>query len=249
MAPDEVRVWVAPLDVGDCPLGELEADLSTGERERASRLRFERDRHRFVAAHAFLRRVLAHSLGCAAPAVPIVRGAGGKPELASTRSGSRATLRFNLAHSGELVVCATALEREVGIDVERVRPVRGLDGLARRVLSEREQAAFRARSGGQADEAFLTAWTRKEAVLKARGEGLGCEPASVEVAFGPGEPARLLAVAGEPGAELRWTLQALDAGPGHVAAVAAEGDGWLVRRRFCAGAPDVPVVATVSGFS
>jgi 4'-phosphopantetheinyl transferase len=144
-------------------------------------------------------------------------------------------------------VCALALDREVGIDVERVRG--GLDGLVPRVLSEREREALRAWPGEQAGEAFLAAWTRKEAFLKARGEGLGRDPASVEVSLGPGEPARLLAVAGEPGAERRWTLEAVDVGPGYVAAVAAEGAGWAVHRRFCTAAPGLPALAAVSGVS
>jgi 4'-phosphopantetheinyl transferase len=219
---DEVHVWVARLDGVDA---RLEADLSTEEQERASRLRFERDRGHFVAAHSFLRRVLAHYLGCAPRAVPIRAGANGKPELVSP-----ATVRFNLAHSHEVAVCALAVDREVGIDVERVRRVRDLDALARRVLSEREQAALCALNGELAEEAFYAAWTRKEAVLKASGEGLGREPAGVEVSFEPEGPARLLAVAGEPGAERRWTVQAFDAAPGYVAAVAAEGDAWVVRR-------------------
>jgi 4'-phosphopantetheinyl transferase len=223
---DEVHVWLARLDVGDAWVTRLEADLSPDERERASRLRFERDRRRFVAAHAFLRRVLAQHVGCAPHAVPIERGANGKPELAPPDS----TVRFNLAHSHELAVCALAVYRAVGIDVEHVRGLHELEGLGRRVLSERERATLRAWEGELADEAFLTAWTRKEAVLKARGEGLGREPAGVEVAFGPAEPARLLAVAGEPGGERRWTVQTVDAGPGYVAAVAAAGDGWVVRR-------------------
>jgi 4'-phosphopantetheinyl transferase len=203
LPPDEVHVWIAALEAGGPA-----AELSREERERASRLRFERDQRRFVAAHAFLRRVLAHYLECAPRAVSIGRGANGKPQLAAPGS----SVRFNLAHSGEVAVCAVARDREVGVDVERVRPLRDLDALAGRVLSEREQALFRA-SGGE--EAFFTAWTRKEAVLKARGEGLDREPATVDVS-------------GDPEG---WTVQAVDVGTGYVAAVAAEGHGWVVRRR------------------
>jgi 4'-phosphopantetheinyl transferase len=232
IAQDEVRVWVAALDVGDDRLADLEADLSPDELERASRLGFEEDRRRFVAAHGFLRRVLAHHLGCVPKAVLFRAGANGKPELVRPGSSDRAGLRFNLAYSSNLAVCALALDREVGVDVERVREVPGLDLLASRVLSEREQEALRAWDSELAGQTFLTAWTLKEAVLKARGEGLGREPVDVEVSLEPAGTARLLAIAGEPGAERRWTLQALDAGPGYVAAVAAEGDGWFVRRQL-----------------
>lgn len=198
--------------------------MSEEERERASRLRFEAHRRRFVAAHGFLRGVLARHLGCAPNAVGIVSD--GKPRLAAD-----AALRFNLAHSDAFAICAVALEREVGVDIERVRRLGDADRLARSVLSERERSELVRWGATRIDEAFLTAWTRKEAVLKARGEGLGRDPATVEVVLDPDRPAGLLAIVGEPGAESRWTLRAFDAAPGYVAAVAGQGAGWRVRPR------------------
>lgn len=140
-------------------------------------------------------------------------------------------LRFNLAHSHELAACAVAADREVGIDVEALQGVAEA-GLARRILSEREHAVFRALEAEVAEAALLAAWTRKEAVLKARGEGLRREPAEVEVSFEPERPARVIAIAGDPGAELRWSVQELDVGTGYIGAVAAEGEDWVVRRRI-----------------
>lgn len=235
----EVQVWLARLDVDDARLRRLAADLSPEELERASRLRFEQDRSRFVAAHAFLRRVLARRLGCSPREVAFRRGATGKPELVPRASARLSELRFNLAHSHDLAACALALDREVGIDVERIREVPGLDDLVRKVLSHREQAALRAWDGEHAAEAFLTAWTRKEAVLKARGEGLTREPRGVEISLDAHGPARLLAVVGDPGAEQRWAVHAVDAGSEYVAAVAAAGDDWLVRRIWDSGLADL----------
>ena len=212
-----IDVWVAGLDVADGVLAGLEADLSQEELERASRLRFEEHRRRFVAAHGFLRRVLARRLGCAPDEVAFAVGPNGKPRLAV---GS--ALRFNLAHSDGLAVCAVADEREVGVDVERVRRVGDVDRLAHTVLSKRELAELARWGPDRVDEGFLTAWTRKEAVLKARGEGLGRDLATVEVSLDPAAPASLLEIVGEPGTENRWSLHALEAAPGYVAAVAGE---------------------------
>lgn len=235
LARAEVAVWIATLSDHEDFLPRLEETLSDTERERASRLRFEELRRRFVVAHAFLRSVLAGYARCAPEAVRVVPGPHGKPELAAATDRRGASLRFNLSHSEDVAACAVALEREVGIDVERVRDLWQVDGLARTVLTEREQSQLGSWGRERASEAFVTAWTRKEAVLKARGEGLGRDPAAVEVSLDPDAPPRLLAVAGDPGAERRWSVSAVEAVPGYLAAVAAEGDDWWVTRRTWTG--------------
>ena len=226
LACDQVDVWIATLSVREDHLRQLEGTLSDEELERASRLRFEELRRRFVVAHGFLRAVLAPYLRCAPRALRIVSGPHGKPELEAATS-----LRFNLSHSEEVAACAVTLEREVGIDVERVRDLSEVDGLAQTVLTERERAQLGSWGRDRASEGFLTAWTLKEAVMKARGEGLGLDPAAVEISLDPDAPRRLLAVAGDPGAERRWSVRAVRAAPGYLDAVAAEGERWEVRRR------------------
>lgn len=235
LARDEVDVWFATLSVHEALLARLERTLSEEERERASRLRFDELRRRFVVAHGFLRSVLARYLQCAPEAVRIVPGPRGKPEVAADAARGIASLRFNLSHSEELAGCAVALHREVGIDVERVRDLSDVDGLARTVLTERERAQLSSWGRERAAEGFITAWTRKEAVLKARGEGLGRDPAAVEISLDPNGPPRLVAVTGDPGAERRWTVCAVEPVFGYLVAVAAEGADWRVRRRIWTG--------------
>lgn len=230
VAGEQVDVWIAALSLQGAALARLEETLSDGERERAARLRFDELRRRFVAAHGFLRSVLADYLGCAPAAVRMVPGPHGKPQLAAAGS-----LSFNLSHSGDVAACAVAFGREVGIDVERVRDLADVEGLARAVLSEHERVQLASWGRERASEGFLTAWTRKEAVLKARGDGLAGDPAAVEISLDPDPPQALLPVGGERGAEPRWSVCAVDAVPGFLVAVAAEGADWRVRRRNWTG--------------
>lgn len=218
-APEgEAHVWHAALDPDAPPVDTLVESLSLGERERADRFRFERDRRRYVTAHAFLRRLLGRYLGCTPEAVALQPGAGGKPELALA-----ALLRFNLAHSGELAIAVVAADMDVGVDVERIRMLRSRSGLARRVLSASELEGL-GKAPSEAD--LLACWTRKEAVLKATGDGLRRDPATVEVGAGG---TALVTLSGNGGAGGQWSVVSLAPVPGYVAAVAARGPGLELR--------------------
>ena len=221
LAAGRVHVWHAALDPPAPAPAALAESLSSAERERAARLRFDRDRRRYLMAHAFVRGLLARYLGCSPAAVALRSEAGGKPHLAAP-----ATLRFNLAHSGELAVAGVAEGREVGADVERIRALRA--DLARRVLSARERAVLGEQRLTEAD--LLACWTRKEAVLKATGEGLRRDPATVEVGSADGAEATLVTLEGNGGGG-RWSVASLTPADGYVAAVAVRGAGLQLLRR------------------
>jgi 4'-phosphopantetheinyl transferase len=152
---------------------------------------------------------------------------------------------FNVSHSDELALFAVASDREVGIDVERVRPVTDPEQIADHFFSAPERTALRAVPPDRRLEAFFDCWTRKEAYVKARGDGLAHPLDQFAVSLGPGEPARFLPVAGYPTPEpSAWSLQALAPGNGYVAALAAEGHGWrTVSRRW----PDPPATRRAGG--
>ncbi|HEX9987864.1 MAG TPA: 4'-phosphopantetheinyl transferase superfamily protein [Chloroflexia bacterium] len=216
----EVHVWRAALD--GQPGRPLAQTLSAGEQERAARFHFEADRRRFVAGRGFLRAVLARYLRIEPGEVRFSYGEQGKPTLPG--DAGEGAIHFNLAHSGELALCAVA-RREVGIDLELIRPVSESAQIADRYFSMRERAAFHSRPLEEAGEGFLRQWTRKEAYLKARGCGLSLEPDRVEVWGGQDGPLKL-EVAGEPGEATRWSLVDLTPGGGYVAALAVEGRDW-----------------------
>jgi 4'-phosphopantetheinyl transferase len=220
LAAGEVRVWRVELDAEVPAVADYLGDLSADERERAGRFHFERDRCRFVIARGVLRRLLAEALGRAPREVAFRYGRHGKPELAAGQTAAR--LRFNLAHSDGLALVALAWGREVGVDVERIRP--GVDGdtIARRFFSPHEVAALRALPAAVRAQAFFRCWTCKEAYVKALGRGLALGLDRFDVSLDPAAPAALLAHRGAPEAPSRWTLVDVAAAPGYAAALAVE---------------------------
>src|SRR5262249_48037202 len=137
-------------------------------------------------------------------------------------------LRFNLSHSQNLALYAFALDREVGVDVEAMRPLDDAAEIARRYFSQAENAAFERIVPAQRLEAFFNCWTRKEAFLKATGEGLNRPLDSFDVTLTPGEAAQL-SIAGQTTEGGGWSLYDLNPAPGFRAAVAAAGQGWVVK--------------------
>ncbi|MBI5877499.1 MAG: 4'-phosphopantetheinyl transferase superfamily protein [Chloroflexi bacterium] len=215
LAPGSVHVWRVALDG---PLNAAAANsLSSAERERAARFHFVRDRERYIAAHGALRAILARYLNADPAALVFAAGSYGKPYLVDQ------ALSFSLSHSGEMALVGVALEHEVGVDVERVRAVADLAAVAARFFSLVELSVWRALPAPAQTVAFFACWTRKEAYMKARGEGFALPASSFDVSLAPGEPARLLAVQGDAAEAARWSLVALDAGAGYEAALAFAG--------------------------
>jgi 4'-phosphopantetheinyl transferase len=145
----------------------------------------------------------------------------GKPLLAAAHAG--AGIDFNVSHSGGIVAVAISRAGAVGVDVEAIRPVDDRDELARRVFTVDERARLQALPPETRDEAFFTGWTRKEAFVKALGEGLSHPLDQVDVTLAPGDAARVLRVAGDAAAAARWTIDCLPPTDGFVGALAVCG--------------------------
>lgn len=219
-----VHVWLAALSLPAASLQQVEALLSHDEYLHAHRFRLERDRCHYMAARGILRTLLGRYLQVAPASLHFVAGPYGKPMLAPD-SGSD-LLRFNLSHSHGLAVYVVAWDREVGIDIEYMRPLADLESLAQRFFEPQEQDALRSLPAGIRQQAFYQCWTRKEAYSKARGVGLSSPLDQFSVSLVPDEPARLLSVQGEPDEVRRWSLQALQPPDGYAAALAVEGAEW-----------------------
>lgn len=213
---DEIRVWISRLDCEDNEVTAMLETLSIDERERADRFKFEKDRVRFVGAHGILRRLLGAYLDRAPVAVRFQYNQWGKPSLAR---GSGLDLRFNLSHSHELAVYGFALGCDLGVDVELVRADFATNEIAERFFAPGEIDALRALPAELRAEGFSNCWTRKEAYVKALGEGLSIDLSSFEVSLKPGEPPRLIRGADPAG----WTFASLRPGDDFVVAVAAHG--------------------------
>lgn len=146
--------------------------LSEQERQRASRFIFERDRQRYVAAHVSLRTLLGARLKLAPAHLTFAIGPFGKPALTS------AAVAFNLSHSEDRALIGIANEGDIGVDIEKNRPMRDAVALARANFHPLEQDELHAVKESERDAAFLSGWTRKEACLKALGSGLSISAAS-----------------------------------------------------------------------
>jgi 4'-phosphopantetheinyl transferase len=228
--PDEVHVWTASRDASDDVVGAMRAVLNDDERRRADRFAFAHDRLRFAVARGLLRTILGQYLARSPESLRFVANAHGKPGLDPALERDLA-IRFNLAHSGPWVVYALTLGREIGVDIERVRPEFGGLAIAERFFAPGEIATLQGLPDDSRSLAFFHGWTRKEAYIKAKGKGLALPLDEFEVAIDPDRPAALLATLADPLEAARWTLRELAVEPGYVAAVCVEGQGWTLRQR------------------
>lgn len=194
-------VWSFGLDPPDGVLTDLSEALSGDELERAESFRFRRDAERFAAGRGRLRRILAGLLDNDPAALRFTYGPAGKPALKGYPK-----LGFNLAHSGGLALLAVAEGATVGVDVELSPPDRGAcEEISPAYFSAEEVESLAALGGAQREAAFLRCWTRKEAYVKALGDGLQVPLDGFSVSLGPGEPARLRSCR-KAGEVERWTL-------------------------------------------
>ena len=226
LARREIHVWCASLATDEATFERLESTLADQERERARRFIFERDRDRYIAARGILRDLLGKYLHCAPRSIEFVYGPYGKPALAS--DALRPAICFNLSHSHGLAAVAIGQEREVGIDVELIRAEFASEAIAKRYFSAREIDELSRLPAELRTEGFFLCWTRKEAYIKAKGDGLQIPLDSFDVSLSPGRPATLSSV-DQP----RWGIESfvpsLVSERRFAAAVVAEGKDWIAR--------------------
>ena len=217
-ATNEIHVWAAPLSVDSTILRTYAAALSPDERTRAEKFKFEKHRNRFIAGRGVLREILGRYVHAKPAELRFDYSTNGKPELGAEFASGE--IHFNLSHSEELALIAVTCVGVVGVDVERVRTIDNADALVARFFSARENELFQNVPPSEKPAAFFNLWTRKEALLKATGEGITRSLSLVEVSFLPGEPARLLAVSGDTAKAAQWSLIDLQPAPGFAGAVA-----------------------------
>ncbi|MGQ0750493.1 MAG: 4'-phosphopantetheinyl transferase family protein [Betaproteobacteria bacterium] len=212
------EIDAARLDVAPVETYRLAMMLSPDESDRAGRHAYERDWRRFVVARGRLRELLAARLETCPETIEFSYGKHGKPMLAPPFS--RSGLHFNVAHSGDLAVYAFSHEGEVGVDVEALRALPDADDIAARFFSTVEHNAYRGLDTCHKRIGFFNCWTRKEAFLKALGDGLHHPLDAFDVSLAPGEPAQLLRLAGDSGEHCGWRLASFIPAPGYVGALA-----------------------------
>jgi 4'-phosphopantetheinyl transferase len=226
----DIQVWTVPLDAADWQDLLTPERLSPDDLARLRRFPFERERRRFAVSRAAVRAILGGHLGVPPGELTFHQGPHGKPRLAPRRDEE--PVRFNVSHSYELALVAISGERELGVDLERVRPLPDLEGIVAHWFGPAERAAFEGLDPGATLRAFYRHWTLKEAYLKACGLGLSHAPA-IDVADPWRRPIRLPDVAGES-AHGFWTGDTFEPAPGYAASLVVEGswDGSVVPARF-----------------
>jgi 4'-phosphopantetheinyl transferase len=218
----DVHVWQASLDQTPVEMDKFLHTLSEDERARADRFYFQKDREDFIAARGRLRSILGFYLSKAPESLSFNYSSHGKPSL-KLESGE-AAIHFNLSHSHRHSLYAIARDLEVGIDLEFIRGELATEEIADRFFSRRELRALRALPLALQKYAFFLCWTRKEAYIKARGEGLSLPLDQFDVSLTPGKPAELLGTRPDPSEASRWSLRDLMLEPSGYAAALAVGE-------------------------
>lgn len=216
----EVHLWVVRLAVIPEKSSYFKSILSLDEQERAGRFQKIRDTERYVAARGSLRSLLGGYLAIEPDQLKFACDAFGKPRLAG--EVPLISVSFSVSHCDDLALFGFVRSHKIGVDLERVRTEIEVEDLAERYFSPNEFQRLCSLPADQRREAFYCGWTRKEAYLKGRGEGLSYGLDSVEVSLGPGEPAVILGASDDPDVSGHWTVQHLSPAPGYVGAVAVE---------------------------
>jgi len=223
LGADEVHVWRVDLETAPNEENRLSI-LSADEQARAARFHFERDRMGFVSTRAILRKILGSYLATDPRTLIFKYSEKSKPSLGGSQAASG--LSFNVSHSGKLSLLAFTRSRQIGVDVEQIRRNSDMAAVAARFFSLAEQEQLAAVPGEQRDEAFFRCWTRKEAYIKATGEGLSLPLHQFDVSLAPGAQNALLATRPDPHEAKRWSLCDLAVESGYQAALCVSGAGW-----------------------
>lgn len=216
-----LQIWRTRLEVGSDSLARYSGLLSPEELARAGRFALTRDRDRFIVSHATLRLLLSRYLQIPSDSLRIEEGPRGKPFVGGSEFASE--LKFNLSHSQELAVFAFTRQKEVGIDVEKIRLDFASREIAQRYFSPLEIANLDALQPQLYTAGFFQCWTRKEAYIKARGQGLYIPLDSFSVSLAPGHPPELTA-----SDSARWSMYSFEPFPEYVAAVVGEKYDWTL---------------------
>jgi 4'-phosphopantetheinyl transferase len=224
---NEIHVWRADLNVSQHLLNTLEDTLEKKERDRANRFHFEQDRHHFIAARGILRVILGRYLNLGPKRLKFIYTPHGKPSILNETDYGY--LKFNLSHSHGFALYAVTIGREVGIDIERVRANLSFEKIAKRFFSPLEFETLVSLPPSERIQGFFNCWTRKEAYIKAVGEGLSIPLDQFDVTLRPSDEAKIISIKGDAALASNWSLHSLTPAPGYVGALAVEGKNLRIK--------------------
>lgn len=228
LSGSEVHVWAVELCVGENRLEELRSFLTPDENARADSFRSVHLKDRFVICRGMLRVLIGAYTAIPPEEIRFCYTPRGKPLLAE-----EAGLHFNVSHSGDVALFGITTRCELGIDIEWIHDIPNLEGIADRFFSPEEATDLAAVENSLRIESFFACWTRKEAYIKATGEGLQTSLESFRVTLRPNEPARLVHIAGDTSEASMWSICHLSPAPGYVGALAFRDTRRIVRASSC----------------
>jgi len=226
---ESVHVWCIALQQRSDVITKLATTLSNEELDRAERFQFQQLRESFIAARGTLRYLLAQYINLEPGQIQFEYTSAGKPFL--SRKLNIPDISFNLSHSNDLALYAITKNRLVGIDIEHMRPVADFENVSATTFSAYEYSQLQSISAEQKTQAFFNCWTRKEAFIKAVGDGLSFPLDQFDVSLRPDKPARLLRISGSEGNARRWSMFGWQPTEEYVAALVVEGTNCSVTYR------------------
>jgi 4'-phosphopantetheinyl transferase len=224
---DEVHLWRVDLESIRSAEVRWREVLSGDERHRASRFHFSTDRQNYIAARALLRIIVANYLGAGPTGITLSYSNKEKPSLGPAHADSG--IKFNLSHSGGIALYAFSHERDLGVDVEQIRKDFEVEPLARRFFSPNEQQQLASFPAAEQVDAFFRCWTRKEAYIKATGDGLSLPLNQFDVSLEPRSSDALAATRPDGSEVSLWLLTEVPGGTGFAAALCVQGRDWKLK--------------------
>lgn len=219
---DEVHIWRVPLTFSGWAGGKLGDLLSAEETKRAECFRFHKDRIRYIVSHSALRSILGAYLNMNGRRLIFSCNKYGKPFL--SENSETLPIQFNFSHAGDYALVAITLERAIGVDIEYIQGDVEIADISR-FFSDPEKELMEGLGSVERPLAFFNCWTRKEAYIKARGQGLTYPLNRFEVSLRPGDPAKLIRVDKEPDEVFRWRMEDIYVAPDYSATLVVESGG------------------------
>ncbi len=226
----EVHLWSVDLYPSADKVAAFRQLLTPEEIQRSERFKFDRHRRRFIVRRGALRRLVGAYLDQDPTVVQFAEGDKGKPFVPQADTPAAETLHFNLTDSKDLAIYAFTRGAELGVDVEVLRPMPDALDISEHFFAAEERDDLRRVAEADRAVAFFNCWTRKEAYIKAIGEGLSEPLDRFCVSLIPEQPARFIHLGGDPQRAADWTLYHMLPEAGAVGALALEGGGWQVTR-------------------
>jgi 4'-phosphopantetheinyl transferase len=227
LSSGEIHIWRAEPNSSSLPLDQYHRLLSPEERRRAERYHFDGDRNRFIFRRGVLRTILGLYTKTPPAELFFNFSRRGKPELADGVGTDK--IKFNLSFSNGLALFSFARDQEIGIDIEYIRQVPEIEEISLRFFATFENYALRALPETRRKDAFFSIWTRKEAFIKATGDGMSCPLNKFCVSLAPGGPYHLLSIEGKPEESSLWSIIPFAPAARYAAALAVRSRSYQLR--------------------